>query len=92
MGVDPSHLIPIEDNFWEIGGDSIKSVRLVRELKSAGFEHIKLRDMFDSPTIFQMVNRMGNVSGNDNILTLKSIPNAKAIFLMQQEQQVCTHR
>lgn len=72
--------IGIHDNFWEIGGDSIKSVRLVRELKSAGFEHIKLRDMFDSPTIFQMVNRMGNVSGNDNILTLKSIPNAKAIL------------
>ncbi|MDR1115794.1 MAG: amino acid adenylation domain-containing protein [Tannerella sp.] len=72
--------IGIHDNFWEIGGDSIKSVRLVRELKAAGFEHIKLRDMFDSPTIFQMINRMVDLNGNDNILNLKSEPDAEAML------------
>jgi polyketide synthase PksJ len=72
--------IGIHDNFWEIGGDSIKSVRLVRELKAAGFEHVKLRDMFDSPTIFQMINRMGDLNGNENILNLKTEPDAGALL------------
>ncbi|TAJ12665.1 amino acid adenylation domain-containing protein [Marinilabiliaceae bacterium JC017] len=68
--------ISVNDNFWEIGGDSIKSVRLVQELKAAGFDTIKLRDIFSSPSIKSMSQSLGNCSSSHNLMTLKSSDNA----------------
>ncbi len=63
--------ISMDDNFWNIGGDSISSVRLIKELKDAGFESVKLRDLFRTPTIREMVKDDGKSKERNNMIELK---------------------
>ncbi|WP_329903573.1 non-ribosomal peptide synthetase [Porphyromonas pogonae] len=69
--------VSIKDNFWEVGGDSIRSVRLIKELKEAGFTDIKLKDLFEKPTIELLV---GNKSEEEveNIVCIKKSDNPYA--------------
>lgn len=48
----------IHENFWEIGGDSIKSIRLIQQIKEVGFTQIRIRDLFTSPTVAQMLETL----------------------------------
>ena len=73
------HNIGIYDNFWEIGGDSIRSIRLIKELKDHGFNTIKLKDLFDKPTIAKLAEleyKEGN--GIENIICMKKAKNPHA--------------
>ncbi|MEM8908731.1 MAG: condensation domain-containing protein, partial [Bacteroidota bacterium] len=45
--------IGIHDNFFEMGGDSIITIQLVRRLKKKGF-HLLPKDVFDYPTIAEL--------------------------------------
>ena len=70
----------IHENFWEIGGDSIKSIRLIQQIKEAGFTQIRIRDLFSSPTVAQMLETLqGRASSkqveNPNLVTLKKFSN-----------------
>ena len=49
--------VGVFDNFWDIGGDSIRSVRLIKELKEVGLTNIKLKDLFDKPTIAELLEQ-----------------------------------
>ncbi|MCP5051242.1 MAG: amino acid adenylation domain-containing protein, partial [bacterium] len=42
--------VSIEDNFFEVGGDSIKSIQIVSRMKRAGY-HISMSDIFRNPRI-----------------------------------------
>lgn len=68
----------IHENFWEIGGDSIKSIRLIQKMKEAGYRHIRIRDIFTSPTVAQMLDTLeerlqSKGVENPNIVTLKKV-------------------
>ena len=45
--------IGVEDSFWDVGGDSIRAIRLIRAVNDAGYK-ISLQTMFDAPTIAEM--------------------------------------
>lgn len=51
--------IGIEDNYFAIGGDSIRSISLISESKSRGIE-FSVRDLFSHPTI---VSLAGEIAG-----------------------------
>lgn len=75
--------IGIHDNFWEIGGDSIRSVRLIKELREAGLTDIKLKDLFDRPTIGELIGQKGRESHVENLICMRkaATPRAKLICL-----------
>ncbi|HVF89337.1 MAG TPA: condensation domain-containing protein, partial [Blastocatellia bacterium] len=45
------HNIGIEDNFFELGGHSLLAMRLISKVREAFRTEIRLRSLFDSPTI-----------------------------------------
>ncbi|UCH98412.1 MAG: amino acid adenylation domain-containing protein [Candidatus Aminicenantes bacterium] len=45
--------IGINDNFFTIGGDSIKTIQIVSRVKKAGYK-IEMRDLFQEPTIARL--------------------------------------
>ena len=46
--------IGINDNFFEIGGDSIKTLQIISRMKKAGY-NLEMRDIFQNPQISQLV-------------------------------------
>jgi polyketide synthase PksJ len=51
--------ISIHENFWETGGDSIRSVRLIQKIREAGFHTVKIRDIFNHPTVAAICRALG---------------------------------
>jgi len=49
--------IKINDNFFEIGGDSLKTGELVNEINGVGFK-ISIDDILDNPTIEDLVKKL----------------------------------
>lgn len=49
--------VGIYDNFFEIGGDSIKSVQIVSRLHKAGYK-VEMQDIFRSPVISQLAPKV----------------------------------
>jgi len=45
--------VGIEDNFFMLGGDSIKSIQIVSRMSKAGYK-VEMRDLFLNPTISQL--------------------------------------
>lgn len=58
--------IDIHDDFFEIGGDSIQSIKLVGELKSLGYL-ISVKDIFDNPTVFKLSKQVSLRGKNNSI-------------------------
>ncbi|HHH51554.1 MAG TPA: amino acid adenylation domain-containing protein, partial [Campylobacterales bacterium] len=50
LNIEP---ISINDNFFFIGGDSIKAIQIISKLNSLGFT-LELKDIFYHPTIFEL--------------------------------------
>ena len=51
--------IGINDNFFALGGDSIKAIQLVSRCHAAGF-HFKVKDVFKHQTISELITRIEN--------------------------------
>lgn len=75
--------VGVSDNFWEIGGDSIRSVRLIKELKEAGMTNIKLKDLFDKPTIAELLEQKTESVKAENIICMRkdASPRARLVCL-----------
>ena len=66
--------VSIMDNFWEIGGDSIHSVRLIKEMKEAGLKGIKLKDLFEHPTIAELLAQEADAeTPMENIISMRKV-------------------
>lgn len=63
--------VGVFDNFWDIGGDSIRSVRLIKELKEVGLTNIKLKDLFDKPTIAELLEQEIENNKVENLICMK---------------------
>lgn len=62
--------IAIDESFFDIGGDSILSLKVIAKVKKAGFK-ILPKQLFDNPTIEQLVAIMKPVA---KPLTIKKVP------------------
>ena len=51
--------IGIKDNFFNIGGDSIKSINLVNQLNREFHRDLKIRDLFQNETIEKLAEKIG---------------------------------
>jgi acyl carrier protein len=50
--------INLEANFFELGGDSMTAIRLLRRLREELHPAVKLDDVYDYPSISQLSNRV----------------------------------
>jgi amino acid adenylation domain-containing protein len=50
--------INLEANFFELGGDSITAIRLLRRLREELHSEVKLDDVYEFPSISQLSNRV----------------------------------
>lgn len=50
--------IDVEANFFELGGDSMTAIRLLRRLREELQAELKLRDVYDFPSVSQLTDRV----------------------------------
>ena len=50
--------IGLNSNFWEIGGDSLKAMRLIMRMKKEGFINFGLKEAFEYQTVSSIVEHM----------------------------------
>jgi len=55
LGVEP---IGLHDNFFDLGGHSLLGTRVLARIDDTLNVRLKLRDVFDSPTIHQLAERI----------------------------------
>lgn len=56
--------IGVDENFFDLGGDSLLAMRMVREMAQAGSVKISVSDLFEKPTI-ALLTQNGKVAGDD---------------------------
>ena len=67
--------VTIEDeniDFYSLGGDSIKAIRIVSKLKNRGYK-LRTNDIVDSNSIDEIIAKLGN--DNETKLTSQSFEN-----------------
>jgi amino acid adenylation domain-containing protein len=51
--------VSLDDDFFELGGNSLYAVRLGRAMRKAGFPQVQLRDLYRHPTVRELAASMG---------------------------------
>lgn len=79
--------IGIFDNFFSLGGDSIKSIQILAKLRKKGYK-FDLRDIFQYPTISQLAEKITKIDRTPVQTTIKGniplTPIQKAFFDLQK--------
>ena len=60
--------VGIRDNFFDVGGNSLKGVQLIARLKRDLKVDIAIVNLFESPTVQAMAKMLGNGSGSDQVM------------------------
>ncbi|MCG8341692.1 MAG: amino acid adenylation domain-containing protein [Chlorobiales bacterium] len=75
----------IHDNFWEVGGDSLKAMRLITRIKKEGYIDFGLREAFEYQTVASIVEYIEKKNGaareEDYVIRLKSPANSASRLL-----------
>ncbi|HKG20831.1 MAG TPA: amino acid adenylation domain-containing protein, partial [Blastocatellia bacterium] len=59
--------IGVEDNFFELGGHSLLAMRLISKVRGAFQTEIRLRSLFDSPTIGALAREISELGRTGNL-------------------------
>ncbi|MEU1510455.1 amino acid adenylation domain-containing protein, partial [Kitasatospora sp. NPDC005748] len=62
--------VGVEDSFFDLGGDSIRAVRLVGALRAAGYD-VTIPDVFQQRTIAALATRIGDGTGHSLITAVQ---------------------
>ncbi|MFJ2575156.1 amino acid adenylation domain-containing protein, partial [Streptomyces halstedii] len=62
--------VGVEDNFFDLGGDSMRAVRLVGALRAAGYE-VSIPDVFEVRTVEAMAGRVAGQGGRSLIVAVE---------------------
>jgi amino acid adenylation domain-containing protein/non-ribosomal peptide synthase protein (TIGR01720 family) len=65
--------VGIEDNFFELGGHSLLATQVISRLRDAFKVEIPLKDLFQSPTVAGLAQKIENYGGNDDIAPIVPI-------------------
>jgi len=84
LGVE-ENTISVDDNFFILGGHSIKAIQLINEIYKKLVVRIKLSDIFSNPTLAQQSELLNKSVGYKNT-TLKRLEN-KDYYLISSAQE-----
>ncbi|MXP19851.1 amino acid adenylation domain-containing protein [Gordonia sp. HNM0687] len=79
--------IGVLDNFFEVGGDSLSATRAVSRLRAATGRDLAVRDLFDAPTVRELVHRIGRAETGNTPL-LGALPRPAQIPLSPAQQRM----
>ncbi|MEV0537295.1 amino acid adenylation domain-containing protein, partial [Kitasatospora sp. NPDC050463] len=60
--------VGVEDSFFDLGGDSIRAVRLVGAMREAGYD-VSIRDVFEQRTIAAVATALPGVGTGESLIT-----------------------
>ena len=60
--------ISIHDNFFEVGGHSLRAIQIISHLRDIFQVAPPLRSLFEQPTIAEFVEEMGRLRGGRSII------------------------
>ncbi|MFF3736460.1 amino acid adenylation domain-containing protein [Streptomyces sp. NPDC002566] len=82
LGIDR---VGIDDSFFDLGGNSLHGIRLVRRLRARFDAELSIRTLFDAPTVAELAARVGGRAGSRRApLTPVERPDPLPLSLAQQ--------
>jgi non-ribosomal peptide synthase protein (TIGR01720 family) len=69
-GILGKEKIGIHDNFFYIGGDSIKSIQIISKIKQSGYK-LEFQEIFKYPTIAQLAPLLKKEENNSELLQIR---------------------
>lgn len=66
--------VGINDDFFELGGNSLLGTQLVMEMREAFKKSVRLRDFFATPTIAEVATLLQSIEATENTSPIKRIP------------------
>ncbi|MEW2569465.1 amino acid adenylation domain-containing protein [Streptomyces sp. NPDC047070] len=77
--------VSIDDSFFDLGGNSLHGIRLVRRLRARYDADLSIRTLFDAPTVAELAARVGGRAGRRRApLTPMQRPDPLPLSLAQQ--------
>lgn len=78
--------IGVDDNFWSLGGDSLRAMRLILRYKEEGIQNVGLREVFDYQTIGEVARYLEGQESNSNqslisVIQAGNNPHSKLLLL-----------
>ncbi|MFN7503683.1 MAG: phosphopantetheine-binding protein, partial [Dolichospermum sp.] len=60
--------VGIDDNFFQLGGHSLKAIQLIGKIRQTLELDITIRHLFTSPTVKELATVLGELAGGEDII------------------------
>jgi amino acid adenylation domain-containing protein len=76
--------IGADDDFFDLGGDSLKGMQIVSRTRERLGADLRIRDLFDHPTVARLASRAGRVPPRPNLGTDAALGDDRVISFAQE--------
>lgn len=83
--------IGVEDDFFELGGDSLKAITVIAKTQKALGVHIPLKDFFDHPTIESLSRLVGTGDGAEAVDSIEPVEKKEYYHVSSAQKRLFVH-
>ncbi|GAA4279088.1 non-ribosomal peptide synthetase/type I polyketide synthase [Aquimarina mytili] len=78
--------IGLTDDFFEVGGDSLKAMSLAARINQKTGASLAINDIYQYPTINEIMNKLSEIGSDNQIITIPNTP-SKEYYATSSEQK-----